>query len=138
VVAELASAAGAGLLLGVQFNPVASVVGAAVAAGLFAAGRTRAAAVALAGAWLLGDGLRLFSRATDAIAGPGLVAGGEAAQWVVLVLWALGGLALGYALPAWAGAFVGRRVTHGTGWLAAGAVAATASGALSMLAGALG
>ncbi len=138
MVTELASAAGAGLLLGIQFNPVASVVGAAVAAGLFAAGRAVPAIVVLLGAWLLGDGARLLARATDAIAGPGLVEGGIEAQWAVLALWALGGFALGYALPTWAGTFVGRRVTHGTGWLAAGAVAATASGALSMLSGALG
>lgn len=138
MVAELATAAGAGLLLGLQFNPLASIVGAAVAAGLFVAGRSAPATFVLLGAWLLGDGARLLARATDAIAGPGLVEGGDAAQWAVLALWALGGFALGYALPAWAGAFVGRRVTHGTGWLAAGAVAATASGALSMFSGALG
>jgi hypothetical protein len=135
---DLAAAAGAGLLLGIQFNPLASVAGAAIAAGLATAGRTAAAAGVLFGAWLVGDGTRVLVRGADAIAGSGLVSGGEAAQWAVLGLWALAGLAIGYALPAWAGTFVGYRVTHGTGWLAAGAVAATASGALSMLSGSIG
>ena len=135
---DLFAAAGAGLLLGIQFNPVASVVGAAIAAGLATTERVAAAAGVLFGAWLLGDGARVLARGTDAIAGPGLVSGGEAAQWAVLALWALAGFAIGYLLPAWAGWFVGSRVTHGTGWLAAGAVAATASGALSMLSGAIG
>jgi hypothetical protein len=138
MVGDLAAAAGAGLLLGIQFNPLASVAGAALAAGLATTGRTAAAAGVLLGAWLLGDGARVLARGADAIAGSGLVSGGEAAQWAVLGLWALAGLAIGYVVPAWAGWFVGSRVTHGTGWLAAGAVAATASGALSMLSGAIG
>lgn len=122
------AAAGAGLMLGIQFNPVASVAGAALAAGLAAARRMWAAVFALCAAWILGDGSRLFVSASGALA-----EGGADGQWVFLALWALTGLALGYALPAWAGAYVGRRVTHGTGWLAAAAVAASASGALGML-----
>lgn len=133
--AELFAAAGAGLLLGIQFNPLFSVVGAAIAASLFAVFRTRLGMLVLAGAWVLGDGVLVLSRGTGAFAGPGLVSGGPDAQWATLALWVAAGLAVGYVLPAWAGAFVGRRVTHGTGWLAAGAVAVTASAALSMLAG---
>lgn len=128
------AAAWAGMVLGVQVNPVASVAGAALAAALATAHRTWAAAFVLCGAWLIGDGAQVFVRATGALAGPGLVAGGPDAQWVALGLWALTGVAVGYVLPAWAGAFVGRRVTYGTGWLAAAAVAATASGALGALA----
>jgi hypothetical protein len=138
VAGELFAAAGAGLLLGIQFNPLASVAGAALAAGLATARRMWAAALVLAGAWALGDGMLLLSRGTDALADSGIVTGGAGAQWTVLALWGVAGFAIGYALPAWAGAFVGRRVTHGTGWLAAGAVAVTASAALSMLSGGLG
>lgn len=134
MIAEILAAAGAGLTLGVQFNPIASVAGAALAAGLAAMHRTWAAVVVLCVAWLLGDGSRLFVSATGVLAGRGLVAGGPDAQWIALGLWTLTGVALGYALPAWAGAYVGRRVTHGTGWLAAAAVAASTSGVLGMLA----
>lgn len=138
MLADVFGAAASGLLLGIQFNPIIALAGAALAAGLFTAGRVGAAAIVLAGAWVLGDGLELIAQGTEALSGTGLVSGGLAAQWVVLVLWALAGLGIGYVLPAWAGAFVGTRVTHGTGWLAAGMVAATASGALSMLGGGFG
>ena len=133
--AELLAAAGAGLLLGIAFSPVIALAGAALAAALYTAGRTWAAALVLLGAWALGDGVALLSQGTDALAGSSLVSGGLTAQWVVLVFWAVVGLGVGYALPAWAGAFVGTRVTHGTGWLAAGMVAVTASVALAMLGG---
>jgi hypothetical protein len=135
VAAELFAAAGAGLALGITFSPFIALAGAALAAALYTAGRTWAAALVLLGAWALGDGVALLSQGTDAFAGPGLVSGGSAAQWVVLVLWVIVGFGVGYALPAWAGAFVGARVTHGTGWLAAGMVAVTASVALAMLGG---
>ena len=135
---ELFAAAGTGLLLGIQFSPVIALVAAVLAAALYTAGRTWAAAFVLTGAWTLGDGVALLSRGTDALAGTGLVGGGPAAQWVVLVLWALVGFAVGYVLPTWAGTFVGTRVTHGTGWLAAGMVAMTASAALAMLGGGFG
>lgn len=138
MLADLFGAAASGLLLGIQFNTLIALVGAALAAGFYTAGRVGVAAIVLAGAWALGDGLELFSRGTEALAGTGLVSGGPAAQWVALVLWALAGLGVGYVLPAWAGAFVGTRVTHGTGWLAAGMVAITASAALSMLGGGFG
>ncbi len=136
--ADLFVAAGSGLALGLAFNPIASAVGVALAAGLATAGRMLAAVVVLAGAWLLGDGAYLLSSAADGLAGSGLVSGAESAQWVALGFWALAGIAIGYALPTWAGTFVGTRVTHGTGWLSAGVVAATASGALSMLSRGLG
>ncbi len=133
------AAAVTGLALAVSFNPMASLVGAALAAALLArAERPGAGIVVLAAAWLLGDGLRVLARARDAFDGVGpLVPGAPVATWVALGLWALGGALVGYALPAWAGAFVGRRVTHGTGWLAAATIAAVSSAGLAVLAGTL-
>ncbi|MDY0087597.1 MAG: hypothetical protein RBS78_03475 [Coriobacteriia bacterium] len=135
---ELLAAAGSGLQLGIQFNPVVAAAGAAIAAAFAAVGRVRLAAVTLAVIWLLGDGMRIVSRAADALGSNGLVAGGAGAQWAVIVMWALASLCIGYVLPTWIGAFVGSRVTHGTGWLAAGALAATAASALATLSGVLG
>jgi hypothetical protein len=72
--------------------------------------------------WAFGDGIRM---AASAGSGPsGLVAG---AAWIVT------GLGLGYVLPTVIGAVVGRSVFHGTGWLAAGAVALTLTGAIWVL-----
>jgi hypothetical protein len=131
--------------LGLQFNPVFAVTGAAIAAGLLGyprAPRERGfwAGAVLVVAWLAGDGLRVLARARDAYDGVAVSASGSPA-WVVvlpLVLWALVSLAVGYLLPAWVGITVGRRVTHGTGWLAAMAVAVGASLGLSSLVAALG
>lgn len=131
--------------LGLQFNPVFAVVGAAVAAGLV--GYPRAprghgfwAGVAIVVAWLAGDGLRVLARARDAYDGVALIASGSPVWATVLLfaLWALVSVAVGYLLPAWAGVTVGRRVTHGTGWLAAMAIAVGASLGLSSLVAALG
>jgi hypothetical protein len=72
--------------------------------------------------WAVGDGVRL----AGANAAPGYLAA-----------WAVTGLAFGYALPAVAGAYVGRQVHRGTGWPAAGAVALMLVPALSALGGAL-
>ena len=128
---------GAGLAL--QFNPFVSLVGAVVAAALLTRSeRVGIGAVVVGAAWLLGDGLRVATRAHDVIEGVGTpLAEGVVAAWAVLALWAVGGLLIGYVVPAWAGSFVGRRVTHGTGWLAAGLVAASVSAALATLAGQL-
>jgi len=49
------------------------------------------------------------------------------------VAWAVVGLFVGYVLPMLAGVYVGRRVTHGTGWLAAGSIAVAASLAVATL-----
>jgi hypothetical protein len=114
----------AGIATGLQFNPLSSAISAALAAALSGyrrAPRSRAwwsAAVLLAG-WTLGDGIRLA---------------GSSASWPYLLAWALAGLAFGYALPAFAGAYIGRLVHWGTGWLAAGAVALMLVPALSTLA----
>jgi hypothetical protein len=120
----------AGGRLALEFNPLAAVITVAVAAAFATAkGKRRAAdgrwlVVALAG-WLIGDGLRVFGRARDLADGVWAFAptGSEAWYgWVVLAIWALGTLAVGYLLPTLVGASVGRRVTLGTGWLAASAI----------------
>jgi hypothetical protein len=113
-----------GVAAGLQFNPVFAAVGAALAAGL--AGYRRAprsrvwwsAGVVLCG-WALGDGLRVA---------------GSAGGAPYLAAWALTGLAVGYVLPAVAGAYVGRLVHRGTGYLSAAAVALMLVPALSALA----
>jgi|GEM_PF-858577 len=149
---ETARALEAGLRLAAQFNPVAAFAGALVAAMLAGhrdADRSHSlwAVGVLLGAWLVGDGARVLARARDVFDGAAglatpavasaMTAGSAAfvgADYLALAVWALGGLALGYAFPAWAGAFVGRRVTRGTGWLAAGAVAAAVSVAVAGIA----
>lgn len=121
----------AGGRLALEFNPLAAVITVAIAAALATAKAKRRPAdarwlvVALVG-WLIGDGLRVFGRARDLADGVWAFAptGGEAWYgWVVLAIWALGTLSLGYLLPTLVGASVGRRVTLGTGWLAASAIA---------------
>ena len=120
-----------GLTLGLQFNPVAAAIGSVCAAALTGyPGAPRArrlwAALVLLAAWGLGDGIRIAGAATaDPRFQPAFVA---------VIVWSLIGFALGYALPALAGMFVGQRVTRGTGWLSAGAVALTVSLALGVIA----
>jgi hypothetical protein len=118
-----------------SFNPVASLVGAAVASALWTRARSRSgvagAALVLLAAWAIADGVLLVAmldRAASQGGGdkPLLVAGGLAA------------FAIGYALPTWTGVFVGRRVVKGTGWKSAAMVALTAAGALSAIAARLG
>jgi hypothetical protein len=126
--ADTLSTLAAGVATGLQFNPVFAAGAAAVAAALAGYRRAPASRAAWAGAvvlagWAAGDGIS--------------VAGSEAAL-PYLLAWALAGLAFGYALPAVAGAYVGRNVTRGTGWLAAGAVALMLVPALSLLADVLG
>lgn len=109
---------------GLQFNPVSAILSAAVAAaavGYPGAPRSRWvwAAVVLAVGWMLGDGI--------SVAG----AGDGAATALV---WSITGFVVGYVAPAATGAFVGRRVVRGTGWLAAAAVAVMLASALVVLA----
>jgi hypothetical protein len=130
--------------LAVQYNPLVAVVSAVVAAAVAGypkapRGRWRTAALIVCAGWLIGDGLRVLGHArdlADGVRGAAYLAPGGPA-WLVLGVWALGGLAVGYALPASVGARVGRSVTHGTGWLAAGGVAGGLSVALSAIVGAL-
>lgn len=131
-----------GARLAVAYNPVLAVIGAALAAALLAPravsfDRKVWGASTLVITWLVGDGMRVIARGRDVYDGfAHLIAPDETAAvaYTALAIWALLGMALGYALPTWAGAFVGRRVTHGTGWLAAASVAVAASLALSTLA----
>lgn len=119
------------------FSPIFSMVGSAACAALLARrpgpGRRSLALGVLTGAWLLGDGMRVIGQAR-ALVDSG---GGDAAAWVMLAVWAAGSLGLGYIAPAWAGTFVGRRVTRGTGWISAAVVAATVSAALGAIGTAL-
>lgn len=130
--------------LGLQFNPIFAVVGAAIAAGLLGykkAPRERGfwAGAAIVVAWLVGDGLLILARARDAYDGVVQAAGSPVwATVLLLALWALVSAVVGYLVPAWAGVTVGRRVTHGTGWLAAMSVAVGASLGISSLIAALG
>ena len=113
-----------GIAAGLRFHPVFAAVAAALAAGLAGyrrAPRSRtwwAAGVLLAG-WAVGDGIRIAA------------ATGRAPY---LIAWALTGLAVGYVLPALAGAYVGRQVHKGTGFLSAIAVALMVVAALTALA----
>lgn len=135
---------GAGLALALGYNPIASAVSSAVAAAYLSRGarpsRVALAAGVLAAAWLAADGLRVLASARDAYDGvrPLLATAEPAwAAWTVIAVWAAGGLAAGYALPAWAGTYAGRRTVFGIEWLVAASVAVTVALALSALAGAL-
>ena len=141
----MADAVAYGARLALEYNPLLALLGATLAAALLAPrdrslDRTVWGASSLLVAWLIGDGLRVIARARDLYDSATPVAGDVAglasneAGWVAIAVWALLGFALGYALPAWAGAFVGRRVTHGTGWLAAASIAVGTSLALSTIA----
>lgn len=134
-----------GALLGVQYNPLFALGTAALAAALWGypkASRCRrwwALLVAVVG-WLAGDGLRILARARDYY--DGLAAYTAAALptwpgWTNLAVWALVSLALGYLIPTLVGGAVGKRVTHGTGWLAAAAIAMALAFAISAAVGAL-
>lgn len=135
-----------GLLFAAQYNPLWAVAGSGIAAALVGfpkAKRDRwqwAALVAIT-AWLVGDGLRVLARARDYLDSSAAYAAAQLPVWpgwVTLAVWALGSLALGYVAPAIVGAMVGKRVTHGTGWLAAAAIAVALTLAVSAGAGALG
>jgi hypothetical protein len=135
-----------GLLFSLQYNPLWAALGAALAAALVGfpkakRDRRQWAALVLLAAWLVGDGLRILARARDYFDSSASYSayGMPVWQgWVTLGAWALGSLALGYAAPAIVGAMVGKRVTHGTGWLAAAAIASALTLAVSAGVGALG
>lgn len=130
----LLEAARAGYELALAYNPIFAGAFAAVAAALCARrerpGRTAVGIALLVAGWLVGDGMRVIASARDIADQTGalLPALSVQANWIAVAVWAVAGAGLGYALPAWAGAFVGRRVTFGTGWLAAAAVSVTVSG----------
>ena len=125
----LVAGALAGLRFAAAFNPVVALAGSMGAAVVGTMGARRGwrapwwlAVAALA--WLVGDGTGVWA-GVAAIGRSGRLPGGGPALWVFAAAWVLGGLALGYVIPAWVGIEVGRRVVFGTGWLAAAAVAAT-------------
>lgn len=139
--ADIGAALAAGIKLGLAYNPMTAVLGAAVAAGLLGVrkpGREKVvwAVSTLAITWLVGDGMRAIARARDVYDGVASLLGVSAPAWIdylAIGVWAAVSLAVGYAFATWAGAFVGRRVTHGTGWVAAITVAVGASLAVSAL-----
>lgn len=112
-----------GVATGLQFNPMSAGIAAVLAAALVGyRGATRArewiSVLVLLLGWAAGDGVRVVA----ASAAP-----------VYLALWAVSGFAVGYVTPVLFGAYVGRRVVRGTGWLSAGAVALMLVPALSLL-----
>jgi hypothetical protein len=142
VIATFIRALAGGVTLGLSFNPLAVVVGSVLAAvvGAFVARRDGSPGWWLAVAtfaWVLGDGLRVAGAGAALLrTGVGLLGPSAPAwaAWLLLATWAVTGLAAGYVLPAGLGVAVGRRVHFGTGWLAAGAVAAAASLAVVVIA----
>lgn len=143
--AALADGLSRGALLGVHYNPAVAAATTAVASALVGyrgapAGRVRTAALLVVVGWLAGDGLRVLARAHDVVDGVVVSSGFNPAAptvWLTLAVWAALGLAAGYAGPTVVGAAVGRRVTHGTGWLAAATVAAVLAVTLSAIVGGL-
>jgi len=130
------AALAAGVAFGLSFNPLTAVVAASIAA--FDAGTKKATAatmvrptVILVVGWLVGDGFRVMAWVRDTLDADG---GGEVLLiMLVAVTWAIVGFAVGYAAPAAAGVFVGRRVTFGTGRLAAASVAVGTTLALTVV-----
>lgn len=143
---DILNALGTGLVLAISYNPLAAVFAAPIAAALVGIRKPSHqrwvwACSVVGFAWLIGDGLRVLARTRDVYDGlSGMLAVGSPtwAQYVVLGTWAVVGLLLGYVLPVWTGVFVGRRVTHGTGWVAAASIAVGATLALSAIVGSLG
>lgn len=144
-VATLLAALRDGASLGIQYNPLYAVITAALAAALWGYPKVRRdrrwwAVLVLAVGWLVGDGLRILARARDYLdASASYAATGLPVWpgWTNLAVWALVSLALGYVAPAIVGGAVGRRVTHGTGWLAAAAIALALVLSISAAVGAL-
>lgn len=123
------------VVLGLVVNPYSAAVGAAIAAVIWTRAKSGRGIfwgwVVLAAAWLLGEGVFRLEYARE------FADAGATALWPGLAIEAAVSMLVGYALPAWAGAFVGRRVTWGTGWLAAAFVALTAAGAAYALGAAM-
>ena len=132
----------AGLALGMRFNPLTAMIGSAFAAVAFAVAGRRGGRIpwwvlVAAAAWAVGDGVAVAARASAIAAhAPSLLGAGvpQAASWLMLAAWAATGLVVGYLLPAAVGGEVGKRVTFGTGWLAAAAIALTVCFAFIQLA----
>lgn len=117
-----------GVALGLQFDPYVAGVTAVIAAALSGypkapGSRVLWSALVVVAGWAVGDGIRIL--------------GAPSPGSMYSIAWGATALLVGYALPAWAGAQVGRRVVHGTGWLAAGAVALMLTPAVSVLADSL-
>jgi len=139
--ASLATALLGGVRSGLHPNPLFGLIAAGLAAAFLGA-RKRSHdrelwgwAVLIVG-WLVGDGLWVLGRARDVYDGVTRlldVSQPMWAEWVTLAAWALVSFAVGYLVPALLGKTVGRRVTHGTGWLAAASVAVMSSFALTTL-----
>jgi hypothetical protein len=145
-VTEAGTALGAllqGVRFGLEYNPLVAVIAVAVSAALAGRPRLRSsrhaeAAGIVAVGWLTGDGLRILGHARDlhdGLASAALAGTPEWAGWLFLGAWALVSLVIGYLGPALVGAAVGRRVTHGTGWLAAAGVGVALTVAISAGAG---
>ncbi len=137
---DLLSALSGGLALASQFNPLVALVTAALGAALYGypgAGRSArlrmAAAVALG--WFVGDGVFILTSAKSLAGTPDMSSGMSWLRWLPFVIWVAGSLAVGYLAPALVGGAVGRRVTRGTGWLAAAVVAGTLVIAIASAAG---
>jgi hypothetical protein len=117
-------------------NPLSSLIGSIFAAMLFTAFRKVGGAVlgssVLLVAWLAGETSLALVLVEHTQRSLGSV------EWIAVTLGVLGNFLLAYAAPTWAGAFVGRRVTFGTGWLSAAVVAATLSAAFASVAGRFG
>ena len=120
-----------GVTLGLAFNPVSAVIGAAPAAAVFitrfrkAEARVWAGAI-LATAWLVGDGMRVIVHTRDIYAGqpvPGLGELSSGAATLAVVAWVALSLGVGYVLPTYAGVSVGLRATKGSSWLYASVAA---------------
>ncbi len=117
-----------GASLGLRFNPLASAAAAVLGAGLLGSrkpGRGRAALgeMTIMFAWLLGDGLRVLARTRDLVDVQAL----SPDSIITSLTWVFTALVVGYILPVLVGIAVGRRVTLGTGWLAAAMIATTVS-----------
>ena len=113
----------AGVIGGLRFNLVVAAIapaGAAAISGYRRAPRWRtwASAGVLCAGFVIGDGLRIVA------------VGGDTLRIAVACAVAL---ALGYVFPAVAGAYVGRQVHKGTGYLSAIVIALTLVAALSAL-----
>jgi hypothetical protein len=134
-----------GLSLGLSFDPVTALLGSAGAAavGALSARRGRRGVlwlVVAVAAWVMGDGVAIAAQAGAVVRGTAPLLGAAApgwASWLLLAVWAVTGLAVGYLIPAAVGIAVGRRVTFGTGWLAAAAVAIMVCGAFVAISGPL-
>ena len=140
--ADIIAAVLYGLSLGIQYNPLFAIFGAATAAAIAGVPHRDARRITYAGtilfiAWLLGDGLRIMGRMQDAFfdapTSVNVIVESPTTTAIVLAIWALLSFGVGYVAPAWAGVFAGYRVTRGTGWLTAVAVSVAVSLALSVI-----